>query len=469
MSKTVAVLGASYGGAHAAKLLAQGLPAGWKVVVVDRNTHMNHLYVLPRYAVVSGHEYKAFIPYGPLLRGATASKPDASVVFLHANVTSLSPRSITLSRAFPEHGVDDTTHTLRFDYAVYALGSHLPAPIDLWGPVGDEQDVAALTVGADHESTADKANASHSSSNPLERAAITRGTKPEGIEWLKRFRRRVEKASSVLVVGGGALGVQYATDIAEVYPHKRVTLLHSRKQLMPRFSERLHSEIVSSLSELKITTILGDRLDLSSIKAGKTTQGPDGKEERVVRTLSGHEISAELILLCTGQNLNTDLVAQAIPDAVIPDGSKKGLIRVKRTMQVAVPSNPAAPDMPVDSAKGSGDEHLHVPHPHLFAIGDAADAFGAMNSGRSSYFQLINRSEILRTHGKAEGQADSSSDDLEQYTPGPPMIKITLGLTKQLYEVDGEVGTKMDGTPDLEAHRMWEFYGVETDGDKMYE
>ncbi|PCH37322.1 hypothetical protein WOLCODRAFT_158045 [Wolfiporia cocos MD-104 SS10] len=202
-----------------------------------------------------------------------------------------------------------------------------------------------------------------------------------------------------------------------------------------------HAEDRNALTPLKITTILGDRLDLSSIKAGKTTPGSDGKEERVVRILGGREISAELI--------------------------------------VAVPNNPAAPDMPVDSATEGGDEHLHVPHPHLFAIGDAADAFGAMNSGRSSYFQaevatsnilkLINRSERLGTHGNAGDQADSSNDDFKQFTPGPPMIKTTLGLTKQLYEVDGEVGTKMDGTPDLEAHRMWQFYGAETDEDKMYE
>lgn len=99
--------------------------------------------------------------------------------------------------------------------------------------------------------------------------------------------------------------------------------------------------LVSLLSELKITTILGDRLDPSSIKAGKTTPGSDGKEERVVRTLGRREISAELIvriltflrisimyscyfkLLCTGQKSITDLVARAISDAVILDGSKK--------------------------------------------------------------------------------------------------------------------------------------------------
>jgi hypothetical protein len=31
----------SYGGGHAAKLLASQLPQGWRVVAIDRNTHMN--------------------------------------------------------------------------------------------------------------------------------------------------------------------------------------------------------------------------------------------------------------------------------------------------------------------------------------------------------------------------------------------------------------------------------------------
>lgn len=35
---------------------------------------------------------------------------------------------------------------------------------------------------------------------------------------------------------------EYATDIAEMYPNARVTLLHSRTRLMPRFEGALHGE-----------------------------------------------------------------------------------------------------------------------------------------------------------------------------------------------------------------------------------
>ncbi len=53
----------------------------------------------------------------------------------------------------------------------------------------------------------------------------------------------------------------------------------------------MHSEIVSSLSSLNVCTILGDRLDLSSLANKQTREG-----ERVVRTQSGREISAELVV-----------------------------------------------------------------------------------------------------------------------------------------------------------------------------
>lgn len=39
--------------------------------------------------------------------------------------------------------------------------------------------------------------------------------------------------------------IEYTSDIAEVWPNKRVTLLHSRKQLLPRFNKAMHEESTS--------------------------------------------------------------------------------------------------------------------------------------------------------------------------------------------------------------------------------
>ena len=84
------------------------------------------------------------------------------------------------------------------------------------------------------------------------------GTKTKSQQWLRTAHHRIVAATSVLVVGGGALGVreskratrraslphlsiEFATDIADVYPSKEVTLVHSRDQLLPRFDKWMHN------------------------------------------------------------------------------------------------------------------------------------------------------------------------------------------------------------------------------------
>ncbi|KAL4248994.1 FAD/NAD(P)-binding domain superfamily protein [Abortiporus biennis] len=451
---TVVVLGASYGGAHAGHLLAAKLPSNWRVILIDRNTHFNHLYVLPRYAVIPNHEHKAFIPYKSILHNASDSPRH---LFLHAQVTALHEHSVTLSRSFPEYGIYGKE--LKFDYAVYALGSHLPAPIDLWGPVGDDAS-----------------------------KDIERGTKPGAIDWLRRYRGKIEKASNILVVGGGALGIQYATDIAEVFPSKHVTLLHSRKRLLPRFDERMHDEILSSMSSMNISTILGERLDLSW--PGKIQVNSKGVTERTVRTLSGREVKADLIMLCTGQTPNTSSLRDLSPDSIVVDGPSKGMIRVNRYLQVSVPApsttdskthdidsqlsqlslEPSPESKEKEEVEGENEVEddepkLEAIYPHIFAIGDAADAFGAINAGHNAYFQGELAAKNMLKMIESE---DPSKVELDRYAPGPPAIKVSLGLTKSLFEFNDVIGKKTDAAEDLDAPLIWKFFGVEPTEEVMH-
>jgi NADH dehydrogenase FAD-containing subunit len=103
---------------------------------------------------------------------------DGKYVFIQAQIQSLNANSVKLSRAFPEHGIE--SDTLDFDYAVYALGSHLPSPLNLW----------------------------HASPDGKPAAHSYEGNKAESIAWLRGKQRTIEDATSVLVVGGGALGIR---------------------------------------------------------------------------------------------------------------------------------------------------------------------------------------------------------------------------------------------------------------------
>lgn len=486
-TKTVVVLGGSYGGNRAAQLLAEGLPQGWRVVLVDRNSHLNHVYNFSRYAVLAGHEHKAFIPYNKLPFSSLADLPlCSSHVRVQATIASIDNHHITISPNLPDHKLRQSS--IDFDYAVYALGSHLPSPIDLWS----------------HKRECGAKPSLKSPGIPT-----YGGTKSEGIASLQERQKRVEAARSVLVVGGGALGIQFASDIAAVYPQKPVTLLHSRLRLLPRFDDVMHEEALQGLQELNVRVILGERLDFESLQHMSTTQR--SSKPRVVRTLSGLEISADLLLLCTGQTPNTGLLRDMDPRTVVPG---TGLAPVLRTMQLHVPlpapeshefeadtdndvlgwlkaislgaeeatgeseSSPLTPSSPCTlcspyslSSHSStntlveSDPSQETLYPHIFVVGDAADAFDAIKAGHTSYYQaevaarnilrLIHRDEKIGI--AAENDLDS---DLEEYAPGPPAIKVSLGLTKSVYEVDGVVGTKNDGVEDLNVAIMWASCGM---------
>ncbi|KAF7334733.1 Apoptosis-inducing factor B [Mycena sanguinolenta] len=471
--KTVVVLGGSYGGARAAQLIAAGLPDGWRLVLIDRNSHVNHVYILPRLAVLPGHEHKAFIPYTNIFHGA----PESS-----------------------SYG----------------------------------------------------------------------GTKRESIAWLKGKQRVIEDAGSVLVVGGGALGIQFATDIAAIYPGKRVTLLHSRARLLPRFDSAMHSEILQALESANVDVILGERLDLASAPCTATDPtAPDAiscasTSSNTVRTTSGRVISADLVLLCTGQRPNTELLHAMDPSVVDPETK---LARVLRTMQLAplppsaaspapsplatVPEPPSAPSTerelvpepapehaedllaaalaqialldeearthpddvaidpvsvhavhdadalptppPTEPPTGPSTPPTHsaqltesgktereretTPYPHIFVIGDAADAFGAIPAGHNAYYQAeVAAKNVLRLIAAASSSSgapsagtravaeevedgDEDEDELERYQPGEPAIKVSLGLRKTVYQVNGLVGVGSEKRDDLNAAAMWSYFG----------
>ncbi|KAJ7648061.1 hypothetical protein FB45DRAFT_1052428 [Roridomyces roridus] len=429
MAKTVVVLGGAYGGARAAQLIAAGLPQGWRIVLLDRNSHVNHVYIFPRLATLPGHEHKAFIPFDNIFQLPSDSKVDAS--FMQARVLSLDAHSVTFSRAGT-----DTEETLPFDYAVYALGSHLPAPLNPWDPTAEEKILRPY-----------------------------RGTKAEGIAWLKHKQQLIEDSESVLVVGGGALGIQFATDIAAIYPGKPVTLLHSRHRLLPRFDPALHTEIIEALDRASVSVILGERLDLSSLASSSNS---------TVRTQTGREISAGLVLLCTGQTPNTSLLSAM--DAQCVD-EKTGLARVLRTMQLAVGAKEEE-DLSGSLEKlvlhggdvfEDEDDMDTTPYPHIFVVGDAADAFGAIPAGHNAYHQAtVAAGNVLRliNTSSSSSSSDSELEPLECYTPSPPAIKVTLGLTKNVYEVGGVVGVGVETREDLNAASIWPYFGFPDVGEE---
>lgn len=173
--------------------------------------------------------------------------------------------------------------------------------------------------------------------------------KLEGVAWLQEHVEKVKRSNNIAVIGGGAVGVQMATDIKEIYPDKRVTLIHSRPHLMNRFDAKLHTIIEERAKELGIELVLGSRVKLP--KDGFPTDGSAFDIDLIDgRKLEGFDFA----IICTGQTPQSEIVKTLTPN-LIDNG---GFIKMKNTLQI--------------------DDNTH---PHVFAVGDVA-ASGAPKAAR---------------------------------------------------------------------------------------
>ena len=95
----------------------------------------------------------------------------------------------------------------------------------------------------------------------------------------------------------------------------------------------------------------------------------------------------------------------------------------------------------------TGDEAVRLSdYPHIFVVGDAADAFGARKSGSAAWDQVSNSSRsfndiFVYVPRQAEHAVknivrliDGKDPELESYTPPPPGIKVSLGLVSLLHD-----------------------------------
>jgi NADH dehydrogenase FAD-containing subunit len=110
---------------------------------------------------------------------------------------------------------------------------------------------------------------------------------------------QIKHASHILIVGGGAVGVEMLGELNDVYPTKKVTLVHNKDRLLERSNKHASEYIMKWIEEQnkhrneknKIDVILNDR-----VLPNKTSA-----------TVNGRELdNVGLVLFAVGPKPNTD-------------------------------------------------------------------------------------------------------------------------------------------------------------------
>eukprot|EP00470_Lotharella_oceanica_P000200 CAMPEP_0170170064 /NCGR_PEP_ID=MMETSP0040_2-20121228/3019_1 /TAXON_ID=641309 /ORGANISM="Lotharella oceanica, Strain CCMP622" /LENGTH=404 /DNA_ID=CAMNT_0010409211 /DNA_START=65 /DNA_END=1279 /DNA_ORIENTATION=+ len=140
--------------------------------------------------------------------------------------------------------------------------------------------------------------------------------------WTSEFER-LRRAHSVLIVGGGPVGVELAGEILTRYPEKRVIITDRAKELCAAFHPSTRSHVKRWLQKHKCNLVLGESIggkypDLSIDSKGCTLS-------------SGRRLSADVVYRCMGFKPCSKWIANSIPKECV---DSKGFLIVNDHLQL---------------------------------------------------------------------------------------------------------------------------------------
>lgn len=229
--KDIVVLGGSFTGIQVVRRLQESLPSGYRVTLIERNSHFHYLFNFPRYSVMKGRERYAFVP----LNGISATAPPGAFRHIQDTATSIKDGKVYLQSG----------DVIDYAYLVLATGSRQSLPAKL---ASTELDDACKEMQSVQES--------------------------------------IEAAQRIAIVGGGAVGVELAADIKSFYPEKDVTIIHSRDRLLNRFKPRLHDHVYKKLQDMGMNIILKERPQVTRGKNYLSLSNGETKEYDLIVSLN---------------------------------------------------------------------------------------------------------------------------------------------------------------------------------------
>ncbi|KAF2073244.1 hypothetical protein CYY_005441 [Polysphondylium violaceum] len=273
--KNVVIVGGGYGGFAAAKQLDKD----YNVTLIERKKAFYHNIAAVRVPLDHTLVERAFISYDNLLKNGYV---------LHANVREISSTLVTL----------DDDQTIAFDYLIIATGTNNITPFKYCVDVDDNVP-----------------------------------------SYFKSMSDSIKQASSILIVGGGAVGVEFAGEIRDKYKEKKITILNASQHLInDKLTSKFYKRLDTLLEKNKIQVIVNDRLtapDSINVSIRSGTLQTYNVERKVYITEKGVEIESDLIFYCIGNTVNNQTLTTHFSNVI----DQQGRIKVNKSLQVEGYSN----------------------------------------------------------------------------------------------------------------------------------
>ncbi|CAO3637012.1 unnamed protein product [Mucor fragilis] len=345
MTKNIVIVGGGFAGIGVGNALEKSLAASndqeHRIILVEPKSHFYHAIGGLRSAVLDW-DARIMVPYTDLFQNKKNKIIKASAVQLEKNEIVL------------DQSVEDFGDRITFDYLILATGTHYPSPAK----------ASALTFEATHAN-------------------------------LKSLRADIKSANSVVIVGGGPVGIELAGEIREVYANKKITIVHDKDNFMDDASSpnaKFRKNLLDLAQKNKIDTIFNDAVELPTDLKEHFYKPEAG----LVKTKNGKSIeNVDLVLLAFGNRPATAWLKNSAFGAEIVN--ENGYVKVKKSLQV-------------DHADAS----------NIFVLGDAADVKETKLAFRiGSHIPVVVKNLVQIAVKKGTPTAE--------YKTGPDAIVITFG------------------------------------------
>ncbi|KAF8962332.1 hypothetical protein BDZ97DRAFT_1825661 [Flammula alnicola] len=152
-------------------------------------------------------------------------------------------------------------------------------------------------------------------------------------EHVKTWRNKIRDAQDIIIIGGGAVGIEISGEIKDVYPAKNITIVQANRLLLgDMYPDKFRLDVENRLRRRGVNILFNDTIE--------GTPNPLAP----LKTSGGVPLKCDLLIFARGGRPNTSLLKFLRP-LVLTD---RGYVKVMSTLQV-------------DS------------HPNIFALGDIID------------------------------------------------------------------------------------------------
>eukprot|EP00511_Aplanochytrium_stocchinoi_P000034 CAMPEP_0204822846 /NCGR_PEP_ID=MMETSP1346-20131115/1032_1 /ASSEMBLY_ACC=CAM_ASM_000771 /TAXON_ID=215587 /ORGANISM="Aplanochytrium stocchinoi, Strain GSBS06" /LENGTH=373 /DNA_ID=CAMNT_0051949289 /DNA_START=162 /DNA_END=1283 /DNA_ORIENTATION=- len=263
-SKKVVVLGGGYSGT----MVAKGLDKTFNVTLIEKRDVMVHKFGALR-GMVYGDKFthRLVVPQDKLLKYGK---------IVHGDVENVEPGKVLLKDG----------SELEYDYLVCATGSR----------------------------------------NRLAEPLANVSTRDGIMAYWNNIAKEIEKAKSIMLVGGGPVSVELIGEIADKYGHEKQIYLATNKDKVlyndPPFAAGFYKKIDKQLKKLGVNVFTSEEVQMPFEKDNPVLVG-----ERHV-TLCSEDVTVDLVIDGTGSIINTYMYPEAWKDG------ESARIKVLPTLQV---------------------------------------------------------------------------------------------------------------------------------------